>query len=116
MKQLIAARTTALRKLKQKVDKMQNEFGDYEGLIQKMKATDLPPGVAEFYLDKLNKFSELMNTGQKLYADEIMKPDKLNADSAKSSTLDLEADLRDLETGGTDFNKKEGKDMAAIAT
>ena len=116
MKQLIAARTAALRKLKQKVDKMQNEFADYEALIQKMKAKDLPPGVAEFYLDKLNKYSDLMNTGQKLYADEIMKPDKPSADSAKGSTLDLEAGLRDLETGAADFKEKERKDMAAIAT
>ena len=115
-KAAVTARSAAQRKLKQKTDKAVQDMDDYDKKANDLVSNGMPQEVAEFYQSKIAECRDgALKASLVMYADNIVKNEKMETAQAKLIASQFETQLKELDAELVEFNKKYGKKMIALA-
>ena len=87
----------------------------YDADVAKIIANGYPEEMRTFYIGKINGVRGSLQDLVAMYTTEVMKPDKVPTEEAKSTTTALEAALKSCETLIADFIKTTGSNMRRLA-
>ena len=89
---------------------------DYDKKANELVSNGMPQEVAEFYKTKIAECRDgALKASLVMYADNIVKNEKMETAQAKHIASQFETQLKELDAELVEFNKKYGKKMIALA-
>ena len=115
LKQAAALRQTALRKLKQKVDKVLQAMVEKDGMLPKILEKGYPQQMMEFMKAKIDELRAKAMEAQETYSSEAKKQNMMPKPALVESTGLLDASLSALETLLKKFDDGTGGDLKRLS-